>query len=120
MAPTRRLPSGWASILSSGRLLMSTRDAGVSTLSFIRSISVVPPAMNTVLGWRTRSSASRSLWAWVKVHGIMGDFSLRAFARGLHRGQDVGISAATADVAAHALAHVVIGWAAGLFEQRGG
>src|SRR5205807_6360258 len=120
MAPRRKLPSARTSILSSGKLLISTRLAGVCTLSFMRSSSVVPPAIKTVLGCRTRSSASRSLRALAKLNGTMKNFSLRAFARGLYRGQNVGIGPTAADVAAHAFTHVVIGGAAWLFEQSSG
>src|SRR5205807_8110130 len=49
-----------------------------------------------------------------------GRLSLRAFARRLYRSQNVGISAAAADVAAHAFTHVVIGLAAWLIEQCSG
>ncbi len=46
VAPIFNPPSGEDSILSSGKRLISTTRAGVSTLSFIRSSKVVPPAMN--------------------------------------------------------------------------
>ena len=44
MAPIFSPPWGIASILSNGKRLMSSTCAGVSTFSFIRSTSVVPPA----------------------------------------------------------------------------
>src|ERR1700758_3937502 len=45
-------------------------------------------------------------------------FSLRALPRLLHRRNDVGIGAAAADVATHALTDGVIIFAARLFQQR--
>jgi hypothetical protein len=45
VAPIIRPPSEVASILSSGSRFTSTKFCGCSTFSFIKSISVVPPAM---------------------------------------------------------------------------
>src|ERR1041385_6984652 len=120
MAPMRKPPSGRTSILSSGRPLISTSMAGNITLSFIRSMSVVPPATNAALGARTRSIASFSFLAFAYSKGSIA-FPLSAFAHGLYRGKNIGISPAAADIAAHAFANIIVTGAAGLFQQcRGG
>src|SRR6478672_1220336 len=98
---------------------MSTSRLGVSTLSFIRSTSVVPPAMNRVFGLAaTRCVASAMSVAAEYSKGRMSA-SHRA-AHVLDGGDDPGVGAAPADVPAHAFLHVGVGWTARLLEQRGG
>ena len=92
---------------------MSISRDGRSTSSLIRSMRLVPPAMNLAAGsaaiWRT-ASATR-----LRAHVLEIDHdafhSGRPFAphRLLDGGDDVGIGAAAADVAAHQLADLVGG-----------
>src|SRR5215470_11963481 len=111
MAPMLMWPFDAVSMRSSGRRLMSSTRAGVSTFSFIRSISVVPPPRKRtsapccavvacaqrqwprpdLLHRCTRSDASRTPPA------------LRAPADLLYGRDDVCVGAAAADIAAHQL-----------------
>src|SRR5712672_1613728 len=127
-------PLGAVSILSSGRTLMSTICLGRSTLSFIRSISVVPPATkrtsadccavddvapnwtawSTVVGrlnWNVSISLLRYRFGWPEA------VRLGLFARRLYGCDDVGIRAAAADIAVHGLLDVLICRADGLLEE---
>src|SRR5882757_4681361 len=99
-APTRS-PVGPSWISRYGRALMSTTDAGRSTVSRIRSTKVVPPAMYRPPA-APADSAARSSMALVKLNGNMGRAS--GPRRGLRdRGDNVRVCAAPADVPAHPL-----------------
>jgi len=64
-APMRSPCSGVSSMPRSGSALMSTRFAGVSISSFIRSTRLVPPAMNLVAGRAADAQAdATSLDRW--------------------------------------------------------
>src|SRR5690606_19012397 len=101
--------------------LMSTTYAGVSTSSFIRSTRVVPPARKRTrvsgqpgaAARRTASSisAARRYWKACMASPVA--------AHVLHGVDDVGVRAATAQVAAHQFAHLVVAVAAGLIQERG-
>src|ERR671916_1623166 len=79
-----------------GSALMSSTCCGVSTLSFIRSTRVVPPARN-VPG---SASASSTVVGAVSSNGRIGPPRL------VDRGDDVRVGGAAADVAGHELPHV--------------
>ena len=98
---------------------------GRSTLSFIRSIRVVPPATKRI--WRRVAlcgDLAPRLMAWstvvgrLKLEGIhfyapiwvgsLTDVRLGLFAGGLHGCDDVGIGAAAADIAVHGLLDVLV------------
>src|SRR4051794_9269943 len=92
---------------------MSISRAGRSTLAFIRSIRLVPPAMNFAVGsaaiWRTASATSpaRAYWKLIMAASfLLAPPGLLAH-RLLDRRYDVGIGAAAADVAAHELANLI-------------
>src|SRR5580704_7737672 len=130
MAPTRRPPLGSFSTWAMGRSVMSTRVPGCSTSSFIRSTSVVPPAMNLPL-----APAAVSIdvgFRYVKVCmatsipmgrlglGLLTAQLLAVPLLGSHlldRRQDVGIGAAAADIAGHGLLDLFFGGADGLLQQ---
>src|SRR6185312_13679834 len=79
---------------------MSTTAVGRSTVSRIRSMRVVPPAMYLAPDLAA-ANAARSSAALLKVNG---NTSASPAARGLRdRGDDVGVGATAADVAAHPL-----------------
>src|SRR4029077_3512189 len=94
--PTRSR-DGCRSIPRYGRALMSTTASGRSTVSRIKSTSEVPPAIYRAPD-AAEASADASSWALVKLNGIM---VLRAPCRAGDRGDDVGVGAAAANVAAH-------------------
>src|SRR5258705_7274015 len=124
-----RPPLGAGSILSSGRTLMSTICLGRSTLSFIRSISVVPPATKrTSADCCAVDDAAPNWTAWSTVVGRLNwnvSISLLRyrfqrlglFTRGLYGCDDVGIGATTADIAVHGLLDVLICGTDGFFEE---
>ena len=107
-APARRCAGrrrrSASTVLSGSREMSISRD-GRSTSSFIRSIRLVPPAMNFASGsaaiCRTASATSvaRAYWKLIMI----------ASHRLLDRRHDVGIGAAAADVAAHQFADLVGG-----------
>src|SRR5690349_18711605 len=127
VAPIFNPPSGRVSILSNGRRLMSSTRAGVSTLSFIKSIKVVPPATNltsapccAVFAFAALAMAAAAFSERLNSKVCMKENScaqLRAFANLLDCRDDVGVSAAAADVAAHQFLDRSIIRAAGFFEQ---
>ena len=85
------------------------RCVGVSIWSFIRSSRLVPPAMNLAPGLRAAAAAAsageRGALVGEGLHALPpGDFGDRL--------DDVGIGAAAADVAAHALAELGVASAA--------
>src|SRR2546421_11998652 len=94
---------------------MSISREGRSTSSFIRSIRLVPPAMNFAVGsaaiWRTASatSSARAYWKLIMIAHHL-----------LDRGNDVGIGATAADVAAHQLADLIGALRLALGDQAGG
>src|SRR6202158_5366390 len=94
----RSPPSDVSSTDLSGSREMSISREGRSTSSFIRSIRLVPPAMNFAVGsatiWRTASATSFARAYWLPH-------------RPLDCRYDVGIRPATADVAAHEFADFV-------------
>src|SRR5216684_867554 len=105
VAPTFSPPSASGSTLSSGSRLMSITWPGRSTFNFIRSSKVVPPATNRVL-------------RAVELERLHGSAPRLGLAAGLlDGGDDVGIGAATTDVAAHAFADIGVVRPAGLLEQ---
>src|SRR5689334_9857663 len=119
-APSRRCsPPGSIADQPCARGLMSTIAAGRITSSFIRSISVVPPASGwavarvnglleaaAALSACTAMSGSVALWY---ENGRMG-LAFHDLGCGLlHGGDDVGIGGTAADIAAHVLADVGIG-----------
>src|SRR5262249_34622730 len=116
------------SILSRGRRLMSKTRVGVSTFSFIRSISVVPPPMNrTSAPCCAVFDCAPVAMAAAGSGGRMNSklcmkLSLRSvlsgFANLLGCGGDIGGGDATTDVAAHQFFHRRIVWTASFFEER--
>src|SRR5436853_7459113 len=101
---------------------MSRSRAGVSTLSFIRSISVVPPATKrtsapccavfacaavaTAVAASAGRRNSKVCMASLLLSGVLSPYpQLCVFANLLDRGHDIGIGAAAADVAAHQFFH---------------
>ena len=113
--------------VAKGSRLMSTRRAGVSTFSFIRSSRVVPPARNrtsapccAVFVCAATLIAAAASSGRMNSKVCMGSLLLaaRRSADLLDRGHDVGIGPAAADVAAHQLLHVRVVGTAGLLEQR--
>src|SRR3954447_24329030 len=115
MAPTRMLPSAVSSMRVSGSGLMSTIVRGRSTCSFIRSTSVVPPARNRA---SAAAAASRAVVPSTAVTNSNGFTISPPAANRLDRLDDARIGTATADVAAHRLAHIVVARTARLAEQR--
>ena len=93
-APARRCAGrlrGVGSILSSPRRLTSTRCAGVSIWSFIRSSKLVPPAMNLLLLRRQRVAAATGSGRPLVGKGFNRPRSVpRDFIHGL---DDVGVGA---------------------------
>src|SRR5262245_60768104 len=114
----RKPPAPVASTDLSGSLEISMSRAGRSTSPFIRSIRLVPPAMNLAPGpaaiWRTASATSLAR-AYSKL--IMACHPSRPSPAG--RRHDVGIGAAAAEVAAHQLADFVAGPGLPLRDQAG-
>src|SRR6476660_7445505 len=98
---------------------MSTSRFGVSTLSFMRSTSVVPPAMKRVFGLAATSRVASAMSVAAEYSKGRMSASHRA-AHVLDGGDDPGVGAAPADVPAHAFLHVGVGGAAGFLEQRRG
>src|ERR1700757_3272331 len=103
-----------SSILSSGRRLISSTRAGVSTFSFIRSISVVPPPMNrtsapcwAVFDWAAVAMAAAESVGRMNSKVCMALLLrvLSVLANLLDRLDYVGVGAATTDVAAHQFLH---------------
>src|SRR6266404_3455230 len=101
---------------------MSRIRAGVSTFSFIKSSSVVPPAMNrasapccAVFACAAAATAAAESAGRVNLKVCMRSL-LRVLADLLDRGHDVGVGPAAADVAAHQFLHGGIVRAAGLLE----
>src|SRR5919197_90200 len=117
------------SILSSGRRLISSTRSGVSTFSFIRSISVVPPPINrtsapccavfdcAALAMAAAGSVGR-INSKMRIESLSP--RLTVFANLLNGGDDVGVGPAAADVAAHEFLHRSVFGAARLFEQGDG
>src|SRR5688572_3555416 len=120
-------PPASSLISASGRRVRSTSSVGLSTSSFIRSRTFVPPARNFDCGLlaAARTAMSGSV-ARTYLNGLMavlfphaGQLLLAGEAPGvprlaagvnfLHRGDDLGIGAAAAEVPAHALADLVVG-----------
>src|SRR5215813_3803525 len=108
---------------------MSSTRAGVSTLSFIRSISVVPPPMNRTSApccavfdcAAAAMAAAESLGRMnSKVCMVSPMFALSVFPYLLNRRNDIRVGTAAADVAAHQFLHRSIVRAARFFEQRNG
>src|SRR5690349_13121159 len=107
---------------------MSSTRSGVSTFSFIRSISVVPPPIKrtsapccavfarAAVAIAAAGSAGRINSKLCMVHSCSRVLSALSYL--LDRGDDVGVSAATADVAAHQFLHGRVVRTARLFEQR--
>src|ERR1700722_8157581 len=96
---------------------MSITVRGVSTFSFIRSTSVVPPATYrtvapccAVSDWPAvaiAASACSGLRRWnSSMAGIPGQTNLRLLPNLLNRGDDILIGPAPADVAGHHFLHV--------------
>src|SRR6202790_597693 len=98
----RRPPSLVSSTVLSGSREISISRVGRSTSSFIRSIRMVPPAMNFAAGsaaiWRTASTTSFARAYWKLI---------MAGHRLLNGRDNVGVGSATADVAAHQLADLI-------------
>src|SRR5580698_9854166 len=111
----RNPPSAVSSTLLSGSREMSISSEGRSTSSFIRSIRLVPPAMNFAVGsatiWRTASATSLARAYWKLI---------MAAHRLLNRCYDVGIRSATADIATHKFANLVSALCVALGDQAGG
>src|SRR5215213_5350793 len=126
-APIETTPPGAAFISASFRRVRSTSSFGRSTSSFIKSMMLVPPARNFACGFdaTARAAAAASL-ARVYLNGLIG-FPLLPDPRQLllfdeaprprrlparvdfpDGGDDAGVRAAAADVAAHALAYLVV------------
>src|ERR1043165_6586837 len=115
------------SIWLRGRRLMSSTRTGVSTFSFMRSISVVPPPMKrtsapccavfdcAAVAMAAAGSAGRMN---SKVCMDLSCSRLSAFPHLLNGGDDVGVGAAAADIAAHQFLHRGIIWTTRLVEQR--
>src|SRR5882672_7945816 len=108
---------------------MSRRRAGVSTFSFIRSSSVVPPATNrtsapccAVFVCAAVFTAAAESAGRMNSKLCMGSllFALGLLADLLDRGHDVEIGPAAADVAAHQLLHRRVVRTARLLQQRNG
>src|SRR2546428_1188434 len=127
VAPILSPPSGVASILSSGRRLMSRTRAGVSALSFIKSNSVVPPATNrtlapccAVFACAAVATAAAESAGRTNSKVCMGSLllALTVFANLLDCSHDIGIGSAAADVAAHQFLDGRIVGTAGFLEQR--
>src|SRR4051812_11096583 len=126
VAPMRRPPSASRLMPPRPRRLMSTTRSGASTPSFMRSSRVVPPARKRTLapcwavGERDAAPIAAAASAGRRNSKVrMARLSASALpARVLDGRDDVGIGPATADVAAHVLADVVIGGTAGLVQQR--
>src|SRR5262245_30803600 len=104
---------------------MSISRDGRATFSFMRSIRLVPPAMNFAPGssaiWRTASAMSLAR-VYPKLFIVSPPRILHGFAEhhlfdGRH---DVGIRAATADIAAHQLADFIGGARLAFGDQAGG
>src|ERR1700729_209285 len=103
-------PSTVTSTPASGSALISTTVVGASTPSFIRSISVVPPAMKRAPVGRTSSSAFATSPAATYSNGCIVGPVVRA----ADRRQDVRIRAASTEIPAHRLAQLVVGVGAAL------
>src|SRR6266851_479496 len=118
VAPIFSPPPDSGSSLSWCRRLMSMTSSGRSTFSFIRSSKVVPPATKRVPDFAPAAiAASASSARWNSNDRISAP--RLGLAAGLLDGRDdVGIGAATTDVAAHAFADIGIARPAGLLEQR--
>src|SRR5688500_15494624 len=109
---------------------MSSNRAGVSTFSFIRSSSVVPPARNRTSAPCCAVFACAA--AATAAEGSLGRTNSKVFmeialVRGsrflanlLDRGNDVGIGPAAADVAAHQFLHGRVVGTARFLEQGNG
>ena len=105
---------------------MSISCEGRATFSLIRSIRLVPPAMNFAAGsaaiWRHGvGDVARARIAEI-VHRPASPDCLRSLAEHhlLDRGHDVGIRAATADIAAHQLTDFVRRARPAFGDQAGG
>src|SRR6185503_16411158 len=116
-----------SSILSSGRRLISSTRAGVSTLSFIRSMSVVPPPINrtsapccAVFDFAAATMAAAESVGRMNSKVCIVPPALSAFSNLLDRFDDIGVGAATTDVAAHQLLYCRIVGTTRLFEQSYG
>ena len=104
---------------------MSTRVCGCSTFNFIKSISVVPPAMKrmsapccAVFAFAADSDRLSVICRPRELESLHPGFWLRALPHTLNRGHDVRIRAAAADVAAHEFLHLRVLRPARLFQQR--
>src|SRR3981189_1780337 len=108
----RKPPSAVSSTALSGSREMSISREGRSTSSFIRSIRLVPPAMNFAFGSAIAvRTASAMPLARVdsKLITALPPSSLCSVQDLEDRRYDVRVGAATTDVAAHQLAHLVRG-----------
>src|SRR5207244_1235062 len=115
---------------SSGRRLMSSSRAGVSTFNFIRSSSVVPPATKrtsapccAVLARAAVATAVAGSLGRRNSKVFMTDRSgwrLSVVANLLDGGHDIGIGSAAADVAAHQFLHGRVTGTAWFLEQGNG
>src|SRR5215469_5337891 len=112
-APTRRTSPSRV-IMLSGRRVISTSRSGSSTPSLsIRSTWVLPPARYWALG-SALTSATADLTSSARMYS-----NVRIRTPGLSdRGDDVRVSAAAADVAAHELADLLVGASASFRQQR--
>src|SRR5918998_52748 len=127
-ARRRRRPPPGALISASFKRFRSTSSFGRSTSSFIRSRMFVPPARNLAFGFAaTARAAAAASVARTYLNGLIGPAllpdarqllfadvapsarRLAARVRLLNRGDDLRVRAAAADVAAHALAYLVVG-----------
>src|SRR2546426_8025454 len=108
---------------------MSITRAGISTFSFIKSNSVVPPATNrtsapccAVFARAAVATAAAESAGRTNSKVCMGSLllALTVFANLLDCSHDIGIGSAAADVAAHQFLHRRVVGTAGLFEQRHG
>src|SRR5262245_33595468 len=107
---------------------MSTTCDGVSTLSFMRSTNVVPPAMKRIsaLCWAVFDFEAVAIAPAASAGRLNSNvFICRAPSRRLaacpnllNRGHNVGVRAAAADVAAHEFFDRCVVGSARLFQQR--
>ena len=111
----RKPPSAVSSTVLSGSREMSISRVGRSTSSFIRSIRLVPPAMNFAVGIGRDLAHRVGDVVGARILEIDHDLPHRL----LDRRDDVGIGAAAADVAAHQLADLVGGLRLAFGDQPG-
>src|SRR5436305_12258516 len=106
---------------------MSRTRAGISTFSFIRSSSVVPPATNrtsapccAVFACAAVATAAAGSTGRMNSKVFMETLPalLDVFAKLLDCGHDIGIGPTAADVAAHQFLHACVVRSAWFLEQR--